>query len=265
MWDNADRLNRIATALFALAGLAVGYAAVLYVVHLPIFPLREVDVTGRPKHVTYEQVADIVKTELRGNFFTLNLPAARTAFEKLPWVRTVNVRRKWPDRLEISLEEQVPLARWGDEALVNVQGDLFYAAYDGELPVFLGPPDSAKEIAIQYSFFKRVLEPIRAVPVQVRVTPRRAWELKLASGTTLALGREQVEDRLMRYVSAYDRSLGRLQRRIDYVDLRYSNGFAVRIAGLKDMPQGGRTQQKAAQGRAAHHGGARQGSAEKTT
>ncbi len=265
MWDRPDQLNRIATALYAVAGLAVGYAAVLYVVHLPIFPLREVEVTGAPRHVTYAQVAEIVRSELKGTFFTLDLPAARSAFEKLPWVRAVNVRRKWPDRLEISVEEHEPLARWGNEALVNVQGEVFHAAYDGELPIFVGPPGTAKEIAIQYNFFRRTLEPIKKTPVQIQMTARRAWEVRLAGGTTLALGRDEVEARLMRYVSAYERSVAPLQRRIDYVDLRYSNGFAVRIAGLKDAGPGGKAQQGTQQGRGARQGGARTGSAGKTT
>ena len=265
MWDKPEQLNRIATALYAFAGLAIGYAALLYVLHLPIFPLREVEVTGAPAHVTYAQVADIVRTELRGNFFTMSLPAARSAFEKLPWVRSVNVRRQWPDRLEVSLEEHVPLARWGNEALVNVQGDVFRAAYDGELPTFIGPPDSAKEIAIQYAYFKRALEAIGQMPVQVQVTPRRAWEVRLASGTTLALGREHIEARLTRYIAAFGASIGRLQRRIDYVDLRYSNGFAVRIAELKDVPQAGKGAREAPHGRGVRHGGGRPGSVDNKT
>lgn len=264
MWDRPDVLNRIATALYALSGLAIGYAAVLYVLHLPAFPLREVVVTGQTGHVTYSQVADIVRRELKGTFFTLDLPAARSAFEKLPWVSSVNVRRKWPDRLEIRVEEHVPLARWGDEALVNAQGGVFRAAYDGELPTFVGPPGTAKEIAIQYAFFKRALESIGKKPVRVQLTPRGAWEVTLAGGTTLALGREQIEARLTRYVSAYPASVGSLQRRIDYIDLRYSNGFAVRIAELKDAPPSGKGQGMQ-RGRGARQDGGRPGSTDKNT
>lgn len=269
MWDRPDQLNRIATALYAIAGLAAGYAAVLYVLHLPIFPLREVIVTGAPGHVTRAQVAEIVKTELKGTFFTLDLPAARGAFEKLPWVRAVNVRRKWPDRLEVSLEEHVPLARWGSDALINVHGEAFRAAYDGQLPVFVGPEGSEKEIAIQYNFFRRALEAIHATPVRVQVNERRAWEVRLADGMTLVLGREQVEDRLLRFVNAYDRSVGRLQRNIGYVDLRYANGFAVRIAELGDrgghgaQPGGGQHGTQPARG--ARHAGERPGSADNKT
>ncbi len=237
MWDKPDQLNLVANALYALAGLASAYAALWYVVHLPVFPLREIQVLGAPLHVTRAQISDLARTELDGNFFTLNLRAARAAFEKLPWVRSVTVRRKWPDRLEVRIEEHVPLARWGDAGLVNTQGEVFRAAYDGELPVFLGPPGSAKEIAIQYNFFRRALEPIGKKLAQVQVTARRAWEIRLAGGTTIELGRERVEERLSKFIAVYDRSLGRLQRRIDYVDLRYANGFAVRIPGLDKATQ----------------------------
>jgi cell division protein FtsQ len=232
MWDKPEQLNVIANTLYAIAGLAIAYVLVWHVVHLPVFPLREVRVLGTPVHVTYAQVAEIAKTELKGNFFTLNLRTARAAFEKLPWVRSVTVRRKWPDRLELGIEEHVALARWGNAGLVNVQGEVFRAAYDGELPIFIGPPDTAKEIAIQYNFFRRALEPLGKTPIQVQVTPRRAWQLRLTGGTTIELGRERVEERLSRFVAVYEHSLGRLQRHIDYVDLRYANGFAVRIPGL---------------------------------
>ena len=77
MWDNAAQLNRLANAIYVLVGMALGYAAVLYVMHLPVFPLREVEVTGEPKHVTYAQVSEIVKRELKGNFFTIDLPQLR--------------------------------------------------------------------------------------------------------------------------------------------------------------------------------------------
>ena len=228
MWDEPDLLNAVASLIFAAAFLLAGYGALHYVVRLPQFPLREVRIGSAPVHVTREQIEDVVRREFAGNFFTLDLAAARAAFEKLPWVRAASVRRQWPDRLDVTLEEHVPLARWEGAALVNVQGEVFTAAYDGKLPLFAGPPGSAKEIAIQYGYFKRRLGDIHQAPVEVRVSPRRAWQLRLDNGLVIELGREQIETRLDRLVAVYDRTIGRLQRRIDYVDLRYANGFAVR-------------------------------------
>lgn len=233
MWDRPDILNRISGALVGLAVVLALYGAIRYVVHLPLFPLRYVKVTAPVAHVTAAQIETIIQSSLRGNFFTLDLPAARTAFEKLPWVRSVHVRRQWPDRLEVTLEEHQPLARWGTTALVNTHGETFQAAYGGDLPVFVGPPGSAKEIAIQYDFFRRSLMPLQRKPMRVQLSARRAWEVRLDDGLTLELGRENMEARLQRFVASYDRTLGRLQRRIQYVDLRYPNGYAVRIPELK--------------------------------
>ena len=232
MWDRPDILNGIANALFAAAVLLGAYAALHYAVRLPVFPLREVRITHELAHVTPAQIEAIVAREVMGNFFTLDLPRARAGFEKLPWVRNVNVRRQWPDRLEVSLEEHVPLGRWGTAGLVNTFGELFVAAADGDLPLFIGPPESAKEIAIQYGYFKRSLATLGLTPVQVQVSPRRAWQLKLASGTILQLGRNNIEPRLNRFIAVYPRTIGQLQRRLSYVDLRYPNGFAVGIPEL---------------------------------
>jgi cell division protein FtsQ len=236
MWDKPELLNRVANVLHALTFLLLAYGLIWFVVHQPSFALKHVQVTGSAPHVTRAQVEAIVHNELRGTFFTLNLPQLRRAFEKLPWVREANLRRRWPDRLEVSVVEHVALARWGTTALVNTHGEIFQAAHDGKLPVFMGPAAASKEIAIQYEFFRRMLATIQATPVVVQMTPRRAWRVKLDQGPTLELGREDMEARLGRYLEVHQRSVGALNRRIDYVDLRYANGFAVRIPELKAEP-----------------------------
>jgi cell division protein FtsQ len=229
MWDRPDILNAAASALYGLAALLALIAAVTFTIQLPIFPVREVRVDIAPTHVTREEVETIVRRELRGNFFTVDLDTLRAAFARLPWVRSVELRRRWPDQLEVRFEEHQPLARWGTAALVSTRGETFEAAYKGPLPVFVGPPGAAKEMAIQYEYFRRRLAGIGQRPVQVLVSPRRAWRVKLESGLTLELGREQIETRLARFVAAYQRAVAPLEQRIEYVDLRYANGFAVRI------------------------------------
>jgi cell division protein FtsQ len=237
MWDKPELLNAIASALFAAALLLAAYAAVHYVMRLPAFPLREVRIRGELAHVTLDQIEGVVQREVTGNFFMLDLAQTRAALEKLPWVRKADTRRQWPDRLEVALEEHVPLARWGSAALVNLQGELFTAAYDSTLPLFVGPQDSVKEIAQRYGYFRHSLTAIGQVPVQVQVSPRRAWQIRLDSGLVIELGREHIESRLERFIAVYDRTLAPLQRKLDYVDLRYPNGFAVRIPELKLEPQ----------------------------
>ena len=238
MWDKPRVLSASANALFAVAGLLALYIAWTLATRLPVFALREVTVSSRLTHVTREQIEGVVQRELKGNFLTVDLAATRAAFQKLPWVRQTDVRRQWPARLDIAIEEHVPLAHWGNTALVNTHGEVFTAAYGGELPLFIGPEGASREMTIQYRYFIRTLEAIGQTPVQVRVSPRRAWQVKLQSGLTLELGREQVETRLARFVAAHDRTLGRLGRRVEHVDLRYANGFAVRVPELaREKPE----------------------------
>jgi cell division protein FtsQ len=132
----------------------------------------------------------------------------------------------------VLIEEHKPLARWGNEALVNTHGEVFEAAYDATLPVFAGPPGTAAEIAVQYDVFRKELAAIGREPVQVRLSPRRAWQVRLDNDMTLEVGRDQVAARLARFLNAYQKTIAPLGRRPDYVDLRYSNGFAVRVPGL---------------------------------
>lgn len=232
MWDKPAALNRLSDLLFVVALLGLLYGVVAWVVRLPVFPIAQVHVVTPLTHVTREQVESIVYREVRGNFFTLQLASTRTAFEKLPWVRRANVRRQWPGTLEVALTEHVPLARWGKTALVNVQGEVFEAAFDGALPVFNGPEGAAKEMTIQFEHFRRGLAAIGRIPGELNVSPRRAWQVRLDDGMTLDLGRERVEERLRRFVEVYPRTIARMTSPVDRIDLRYANGFAARVPGL---------------------------------
>jgi cell division protein FtsQ len=237
MWDDASSLKTAANVLFAIAAAVTLYCAGHYVVHLPIFPLREIQVTGEAAHLTQEQVQAVVARELRGNFFTVDLAQVRAGFEKLPWVRKVNVRRYWPDRLEVAMEEHRPLARWGSTALVNAQGEVFEAAINTVLPVFIGPDEMAAEVVARYAEFGQMVAPMERKIMQIRVSARRAWQLKLDDGTVIELGRDNLDTRLAAFASAYAKAAAQLPQAPLHVDLRYSNGFAVRSPGMKWGPK----------------------------
>ena len=230
MWDDHRLLSGIANGLYAVAALLVLYGVLMAIVRLPIFPLREVEVTGRIAHTTRDQVQTIVAEHLEGNFFTLDLEAARAAFQRLPWVRQANVRREWPDRLNVEIEEHVAVARWRDTALVNTFGEVFQAASNQTLPVFIAPDGTSAEVAQRYEAFRLQLARLEKRAVQVQLSQRRAWTLKLDDGDVLELGREHTEERLQRFVAAYSHTLAQLPVRAYRVDLRYTNGFAVRGA-----------------------------------
>jgi cell division protein FtsQ len=232
MWNDPRLLNQIAAALWALGALIIACAAVVLVARMPLFALQQVRISGDVSHTTAAQVAAIT-AELHGTFFTLDLEQARGAFEKLPWVRRAQVRRAWPDALEVKLEEHAALARWHDVGLVNTHGELFQAATSAVLPVFTGPDGAQAEMTQHYAQFRTTLASIGRAPVEVRLTGRRAWYLRLDDGRVLELGRQDVAARLARFASVYPRIAGKLPDERHPIDLRYPNGFAVRLPGLR--------------------------------
>src|SRR5438128_5333128 len=147
MWDDPKALNKLTVALLACALAALVAAGLLWVSRQPAFAIRHVVVQGELKEVNPAHLQAVTREALRGNFFTLNLDAARVAYARVPWVRAVSVRRLWPDRLEVTVSEHQPLARWsawsGESGLVNTAGELFQADYAGELPGFAGPAGAA--------------------------------------------------------------------------------------------------------------------------
>jgi cell division protein FtsQ len=228
MWDKPTLLNWTANLLFAVSVVVMLYAALFAVVHLPIFPLREVKVDGQLHHVNREQVKLIAAKHLKGNFFTLDLVEVRNAFEKLPWARNVSLRRRWPDKLEVVIEEHQALARWGSIALVNTHGELFHAASGSELPMFYGPGDGVIEVASQFADFSKTLKKANLEIANLSLTPRRAWQITTTDGMVVELGREQMQPRLEKFVSVYSNTIAGMNMKVTYADLRYPNGFAVR-------------------------------------
>ena len=235
MWDNPRLLNLIAGMLIGVALLGFAAVGTLKVLHAGLFPVREIVLTAAPGHTARAQIEEAVRGRIAGDFFRVDLGEVRGGLERLPWVRRAAVRRMWPDRLEVTLEEHVPLARWGDDALVNTYGEKFSAATDQKLPLFIGPAGSEREVAGEYARFSTALAPLGIAVDRVVLTARFAWQLRLADGLNVMLGRDAqvAEERLRRFVGAYDATLKKIARRHDYVDLRYPNGFALRIPELK--------------------------------
>lgn len=242
MWNNYKALNLLANLILTGAVLTVAYFLVLSMIKLSIFDLKEIRIesvvsTERSaklelQYVNRQQIESVVQNDVKGNFFTVDLNRIKDAFQELPWVRVVKVQRNWPLGIKVMLEEHAVLAYWGDTALVNVQGEIFRAPSNKALPIFRGPTEeSAAVIAEQYKIMNRALSPINQHVAEVSLSPRYAWFVRLDNGTLLKLGRKKIKSRLERYVSVYKKNIVNLNQSIplDYVDLRYPSGFAVRM------------------------------------
>ena len=252
MWHNTRLLNALANALFLAALIAGLGSALLWISRLPIFAIQSVQVQAMPsttlRHVSPQLLSSMVTQQFNRTssfkkedyFFNVPLDSLRLQFEQLPWVRSANVKRIWPNRLVVDLEEHKALAVWSDERLVNAQGELFAANLaeaeeDGPLPLFAGPSEAASQVLKRHTELIAWLAPLNLRPESVTLSHRHAWTIKLDDGTTLLLGREQglaMEDRIARWVESVPRLQSRLTSRPEVYDLRYPNGFAVRAVAL---------------------------------
>ncbi len=220
----------LAAGLVALliAALAAGLLARLS--DPETLPITRIRVEGRIAHLDEAMLRRAVAGRMQGGFFGVDVAAVRDAVEALPWVQKAMVRRIWPDTLQIRVVEQVPLAIWNDEGLVNTQGAVFRPAADtwpADLPRFRGPAGRSEWLAARYRDFAAILQPAGLTLAGLRLDARGALRLRLANGIEVVLGREALEARLARFVRVWRKALAAEAGRIARVDLRYGSGLAV--------------------------------------
>lgn len=245
MWHDVKMLNAATGALLVLFVLALLGGGLWWLAQRPMFTLKEIRIEGSGKELRRVNASTVRSTavpRIKGNFFTVDLNAVRVAFESVPWVRKAAVRREWPNRLVVTLEEHVPLATWGQEGrLLSVQGEVFVANLaeaeeDGDLPEFAGPNGSEKEVLTRYHELQAWFAAVNLAPEAVQLSSRYAWTVRLDNGMTVELGREQtsttLKERVERLVAVYPQLVARLQDRIENVDMRYPNGMALKAGGL---------------------------------
>ena len=223
MWDNPEALNRITRLILA--------ATLLFAVWIigrtgleSMFPFRQVTVLGA-NHAETQMAARALSSKLAGGFFSMDLHAVHTEFERLPWVREVQVRRLWPGRLVVELSEHRAAAAWNDRATLDTHGEIFPVTPWTGLPRLYAPEGMEREVARRYGEFTALVEPMDVRIEQIVVSARLSWRVRLTGGINVELGRERLDERLARFARFYPQAVaavGPIQR----VDMRYPNGFA---------------------------------------
>lgn len=193
--------------------------------------IRWLQVDGNFRRVSAEQVRAAVAPHAGGGFFEVDPEAVRMAAERLPWVTRAMVRKQWPDTIRVRVLEHEPMARWGDGALVSTEGELFEVPEGPRiqgLPVLAGPAGSVREVVERFFEWRELLQGTGLDIRQLSVDERGAWRTQLSYGISVALGTERVSERLGRFAAVYPEHFAARGRQLQQVDLRYTNGFAIR-------------------------------------
>jgi cell division protein FtsQ len=235
-------------ALFGLAFLLCMASAIGWLLRHPVFSIQGITVKGNVTHSNVVTLRANVLPQLSGNFFTLNLLQARQAFEQIPWIRSALVRREFPNRLSVTLDEFQPVAQWGfegDGKFLSVEGAVFEVNADDvdseTLPLLKGPESQAKTVLEMYKFLKPMMAKMDMSLDKLELSQRGSWTAQLASGATLELGhgsQEEISERLQLFFKTLTQVASRYGRTVTSLlsaDLRYDNGYALRLRGVSTV------------------------------
>lgn len=225
--------------IFAVLALAL---AVAWLMRQPLLNLSVIQILGDVTHNNAVTLRANVAPRLAGNFFTVNLERTRAAFEAVPWVRRAVVQREFPGRLKVVLREHQPLARWGtqgDARLVNNFGEVFEVNQGDveaeDLPLLNGPQGQAPRVLAAYQRLAPLFEGIDAVLEQLQLSGQGGWRAQLDSGAVIELGHgslDELQARTRRFIATLTQVAARYDRQIESADLRYANGYAIRLRGV---------------------------------
>jgi cell division protein FtsQ len=236
-------MNGLANALFALVGLGLVAAGVLWLARQPAVAFRVIKLEGDLTRNSVNTVRANALPKLKGNFFTMDLAKAKAAFEEVPWVRRAIVHRVWPNTLRVQLQEHKPAALWqdpdGSEKLVNTEGEVFEAnvgdVEDEGLPTLSGPDGSSPQVLAMFQRLQPVFARLDEGVDAVAMSGRGSWRVELDTGAEVELGRgdePEVLARTERFVRTVTQVTGRFQRPLATADLRHVDGYAVRLKGI---------------------------------
>jgi cell division protein FtsQ len=200
-----------------------------------LLPVRIIEVEGELHHHSSRLLQETISERLVGGILSADLEDLKNAAEDLAWVNRASVRRVWPDRLQVAVEEHRPIARWNGDGLVTAEGVVFTpgtGTVPAGLPLLEGDDQRAPEVVKRYQQWRDDLMLIGHLIQTLSVDPRGAWRVDLVMGAELYLGTEAVDQRLARFISSATQLEAAGQPMV--VDLRYSNGFAVKWAPNAD-------------------------------
>ena len=230
--SNQLRLPTIPWSRLVAFGASLVIIAAVYVATIWLLdrPIDAVVINGAFERVSAMQLEEQLAPLTATGFLSADLGAMQRQLAALPWVASATVRRRWPGTIEMAIAEEEAAACWRERGLLNTDGRLFIADAShvpAELPRLAGPDGSEARVAERYRGIEKRLEERGLTAVTMNLDQRGAWDFQLNNGIVVRLGARSVEQRIERFFRALDQVIAAQADQVDYVDLRYTNGFAI--------------------------------------
>jgi cell division protein FtsQ len=247
-------MNNASAVLLAVFGGLVLAALLGWLGRHPVFSLKAIRIDNELAHNNAVTLRANVAPKLAGNFFSVDLARTRAAFESIPWVRNVVVRREFPDRLRVLVQEHQAVAFWGAEAdarLVNSHGEVFEVNQGDveadDLPLLNGPQGQAVLVLQGYRLVTPLVEKLDSSLSLLELTSRGTWRARLENGAVIEMGQgspADIEARMQRFVATVTQTSSKFGRDLESADLRYENGYALKLRGVTTVDSGDKKDRK---------------------
>ena len=231
-------LRRLVAPVLAIAAILGTYQLSTIALDRQI---ESLEINGPFQRVTALQIEEAISDEIAKGFLGADLGTMQRQVSDLEWIDQALVARRWPDRIKVTVTEQVPAAIWGERGLLNTRGDLFVHSarhVPQELPRLEGPEGSSAAVARRYLAIREQLIPLGLDLREVTLDARGAWEMTLSNGVAVRLGRRDVDERTGLFLDIVANIITGRATDIEYVDMRYSNGFTIGWKGGAETPSG---------------------------
>lgn len=211
--------------------ILISFLLLIIVLYNPkTLPFQKIKISENGNHIKITTLKDIITEHVGGGFFSLNAAKLRSALLSLSWVDSVSLRRVWPNKLEVAIQEQQPIARWNNNELITAECKVFTPPSDNfpkNFPHLQGPYDSAFLILKRFQHFSQELTPLHVFITALTLTNRHTWSLTLNAHVKVYLGRENIDQRFAQLVHLYPKVISSHTNQVNRIDLRYPNGLSI--------------------------------------
>ncbi len=187
-------------------------------------------------HLSDEELRNLAGLKGRENLLSVS---SSRIFEKLsgsPWIRSVSVRKEFPDRLHILVSEAEPFALLdlkGRLFIVDDRGKMLEELKDGSmpfLPVISGNPFAEKEVFYEAISLAKIIKKTGLLSRKdhIEIIAHKPQEIALnLDGIVVKIGTGEYEEKLIR-LTELEEEIKNRQIPVDYIDLRFENRVIVK-------------------------------------
>lgn len=223
----SKRLLKIIISLFVFFTI---FLLVNHFKQVVYFPIREVKIMGAER-TDHDEIQHLIMPLVSRGFFSVDVAEIKERVSQAPWVSKLAVQRIWPNQVFIKITEKIPVARWNQHTLLGSQGELFHPAestFPSELPNFIGPEGDHAHMLAYYQKINNLLYPLHFKILSLEFMPYSSWRITFDNGVKLTAGHKDILASLDRFVKLYPKVVGNRVDKVEYIDLRYTNGMAVK-------------------------------------